>query len=209
MNSYLERIEQAFPRMAAILKPCESEHFAILHFTVTEEEVRMCQMIDRIHGRREYYGFKAGEYVRLCLKPVTDDTMMSDTFMEKMSNYDFVQDAHGDVLIAGLGIGMVLLAVQDLSSVSSVTVVEIEQEVIDLVKQQLPLNQKVSIVQGDIFTFETTAKFDTIYFDIWDSICGYNWEGMKKLQRRFRSKLKKGGWMGCWRKEDCRERARS
>lgn len=66
----------------------------------------------------------------------------------------------------------------------------------------------VTIVQGDIFTYETTAKFDTIYFDIWDNICGDNWDGMKRLHRKFRSKLRKGGWMSSWRKEDCQHLAR-
>jgi hypothetical protein len=209
MISYTKKIEQAFPKMAEILKPCESEHFAISYNIATEEDVKLCQLRDAIHGRGEYDGFKAGTYIKLRRKPsLFDEPIMSDTFMEKETQFEVLENAHGDVLIAGLGIGMVLLAIQDLPSVSSVTVVEKEQEIIDLVKPQLPLNNKVSVVLGDIFTYETTAKFDTIYFDIWDNICGDNWEQMKKLQRRFRSRLKKGGWMSCWRKEDCKYAAK-
>jgi len=188
--------------MSKILKEAKSEHFIIEYFTVTDEDVRRCQLIDAIHGRREYADFKAGEYVRLVRKG-DHDPMISDTAMEKETNLDFYEEAHGDVLIAGLGIGMVLLAVQNKSNVTSVTVVEKEQEIIDLVKPQLPLNKKVTIVHGDIFDYIPTQKFDTIYFDIWDNICGDNWEEMKKLHRKFRSKLKPNGWMSSWRKEDC------
>jgi hypothetical protein len=212
MSSYTERIEQAFPEMVKILKDCESEHFAVQHFTVTEEDVKRCQLIDRIHGKGEYDGFKAGEYVKLIRKgDLFNDVMISDTFMEKETGFDFVQAAHGDVLIAGLGIGMVLMAVQDLPSVSSVTVVEKEREILNLVVPQLPLRNKTVIVPEDIFDYAKhpyLPKWDTIYFDIWDNICGDNWEEMKKLHRMFRSKLRKGGWMSSWRKEDCRYAAR-
>ena len=208
MSSYIQKIEQAFPNMSAILKPCESEHFALQYFTVTKEDVQMMKLRDMIHGRDEYDGFKEGTFVRLVRKPCSfGDLMISDTFMEKKTQYDFVKAAHGDVLIGGLGMGMVLLAVQDKPSVSYVTVVELEQEVIDLVKPQLPLNRKVTVICQDIFAYYLRAKFDTIYFDIWDNLCGDNWESMKKLERKFRPKLKQGGWMSCWRKEDTRRRA--
>lgn len=211
MKSYIQRVNQAFPNMTQILKPCESEHFAILHFTVTARDVKHCELLDAIHGRSEYLGFKAGEYVKLCRKPVTDGMMMSNTFMEKETQLEVVENAHGDVLIAGLGIGMVLMAIQGLRKVNSVTVVEKEQEVIDLVKPQLPLNQRVTVIPVDIFNYvpNPQQKFDTIYFDIWDNICGDNWEEMKKLERKFRHLLKPKGWMSCWRREDTKYAARS
>jgi spermidine synthase len=191
--------------MSEYLKPCESQNFRITHHTATEDDVRRAQFIDRIHGRGEFDGFEVGTYVELQHKNHFANVMMSDTFMEKESNLDLIENAHGDVLIAGLGLGMVLMAIQKIPSISSVTVIEREQEIIDLVKPQLPLNNKVSIIQADIFTFKTKQKFDTIYFDVWDNICGDNWKDIVTLQRRFSSKLKKGGWMGSWRKEDFRD----
>mgnify|MGYP000786328328 FL=1 len=38
---------------------------------------------------------------------------MSDTPMEKETNRDFVHNAHGNVLIGGLGIGLIILAIQN------------------------------------------------------------------------------------------------
>jgi spermidine synthase len=106
---------------------------------------------------------KSGTYVRLCDKRRgANKVVMPDTFMERKSNREFYQHAKGDVLIGGLGLGMVLLAVQDKPEVHLATVVEIEQEIIDLVLPQLPLNSKVNVVQGDIFRFVANHLFDTI-----------------------------------------------
>ncbi|MCJ7632849.1 hypothetical protein MUP77_10725 [Candidatus Bathyarchaeota archaeon] len=197
-----------FPKMVPILKEQEGETFALQHFTVTKADVEDVQLIDRIHGRGEYDGFKPGQYVRLVNKSKSQcsdkDILMSDTWMEKQSNLDLYHNAKGAVLIGGLGLGMVLLAIQDKPEVSSILVVEKEQEIINLVKPQLPLNSKVTIIHGDIFTYTPTQRFDTIYFDIWSNLCSDHWEEMKKLSIKFRSRLNKGGWMSSWRKEDTR-----
>lgn len=199
-------------KMADILKPCQSEHFMVDVFEVTEEDVRRVQLQDLFHGRGEYNGFTAGKYARLSHREETGargPTIMSDTWMERETNEPFVKAAKGNVLIAGLGIGMVLLDAQDDPDVWTITVVEKEQEVIDLVKPQLPLNSKVRIVCQDIFKYKATDKtFDVIYFDIWDKISGDNYEEMKKLHRRFGKKLCPNGWMGSWRREECRKRAK-
>lgn len=77
--------------------------------------------------------------------------VMSDTMMEKRTNREFCDEAHGDVLVGGLGIGMILMAIQDNPAVNSITVLEKHQEVIDMVAQQLPLNKKVKIICADVF----------------------------------------------------------
>lgn len=203
--------EQVFPSMASILKDGETAHFKLEYFEVTEHDVKFVQLRDILHGRSEYDGFKTGLYIRLCKKDGEQwnkGVIMSDTWMEKQTNVTAYKKARGDVLIAGLGLGMVLLAIQKKPEVSSVTVVELEQEIIDLVKHQLPLNSKVTIIQGDIFQFKTDQKFDTIYFDIWDTLCADNWEEMKKLHRKFRSRLKANGWMSSWRKDYHQDLAR-
>ena len=38
---------------------------------------------------------------------------MSNTYMERWTNMNFCDYAHGDVLIGGLGIGLIILAIQD------------------------------------------------------------------------------------------------
>jgi hypothetical protein len=199
-------------RMADILKPCASEHFMVDIFEVLPEDVARMRLADLMKGMGEYHGFKAGKYARLSHREpngARGATIMSDTWMERMTNEPFIQHAKGHVLIAGLGIGMVLLDIQDKEDIFTVTVVEKEEEVIDLVRPQLPLNSKVRIIPQDIFKYKATDKtFDTIYFDIWDGITADNYPEMKTLHRRFGRKLKPGGWMASWRRKACQERYR-
>jgi spermidine synthase len=129
---------------------------------------------------------------------------MSDTWMEQRSNMDVYLHAKGDVLIAGLGIGMILLAIQDKPDVRSVTVVEKQAEVIELVKPQLPIDGKVVIVNQDIHDFQPVKRYETIYFDIWDEISRDNLKEMNKLHKKYRKWLMDGGWISSWRRNDCR-----
>lgn len=114
-------------------------------------------------------GISNGTYIKLLRK---GEVVMSDTDMEKRTNEKFVLNSHGDILIGGLGIGMIVLATQNLPEVSSITVIEKYPEVIELVGNQLPLNDKVKIIQSDVFDWkpEKNQKFNCIYMDIWNWI---------------------------------------
>jgi len=192
-----------FPQMYKILKPKEGEEFAIRHFELSAEEIKFMQLRDMINRRREYAWQKPGTFVKLVHKS-TGTIMMSDTQMERNTNKWFIWAANGDVLIGGLGLGMILLAAQEKEEVKSITVVELHQEIIDLVASQLPLNGKASVICGDVFEWYPPkgTKYDTIYFDIWNDSGGDNYEDMKKLNRRFARRLNRDNpdcWMSSWR----------
>jgi len=192
-----------------ILKPVEGKRFLIEYFTVTKEDVERVQLRDMIKGTAEYEDFHSGKYVRLRDKTISENlgVIMSNTPMELKTNQEFIDKANGDVLIAGLGLGLVLLAIQDKQNIKTITVIEKEQEIIDLVKPQLPLNDKVMIIKADIFNWTTDKKFDTIYFDIWNNICGDNYPEMVKLHRKFKWKLNRNNpncFMDSWRRDDCK-----
>lgn len=156
---------------------------------------------------REYFGIQEGTYKRLL---IDGQTMMSNTWMEQRTNLEFVEKATGHVLIAGLGIGMILVPILNKPDVLSVTVIEKSPDVISLVAPYF-VNDKLKVVQADIFDYIPDKKYDVIYFDIWLGICSDNWEEMKSLERRYRKYLNKENpqkWMGCWRKEDVRLRAK-
>ncbi len=129
--------------------------------------------LEHFHVERSFYSvlerILPGEYVRL----ICDGSLvMSDTQMERRTNSEFCMHAHGDVLIGGLGIGMIILAIQDNPSVRSITVLEKNQDVIDLIAPQLPLNSKVTIICADVFDWKPPrgVRYDCIYMDIWDYI---------------------------------------
>ena len=141
-----------------------------------------------------------GKYVRL---HVNGELMMSDTAMERITNYDFINNAKGRVLIAGLGVGMILEAILQKESVTEIVVIEKYQDVIDLVH---PIYQhpKLKIICADIFEYDMpkSEKFDTIYFDIWAEICEDNLEEMKILHMKYRkNKASKESYVDSWMKD--------
>lgn len=154
------------------------------------------------------YGISCGKYIRL---RHGIEVVMSDTDMEKRTNARFVANAHGNVLIGGLGIGMILLAIQDKTDIEKITVVEKSAEVIELVKDQLPLNSKVEIVHADVWEYVPPCKFNTIYMDILNFINTDVYKGsMKPLLSRYRKFLVSkeddaNRYIDCW----CRNEAKN
>ena len=142
-------IMDPFAKMSKHLKPIEGKEFKIVHYELTQSMLKHYIFRDIINRRRESKGQEPGTIVQLYDQ--NNELMMSDTEMERRTNRGFYLYANGDVLVGGLGIGMVLLAVQAKEDVNSVTVVELHQEIIDLVAPQLELNNKVNVICGDIF----------------------------------------------------------
>ena len=93
-------------------------------------------------------------------------TMMSNSPMERFTCRDFLKAATGDVLIAGLGLGLVVRQLIDRESVTSITVLENNPHVIRLVGRTVR-HKKVKVIEADAFTYETDRRFDCIWLDIW------------------------------------------
>lgn len=196
--------------MTDVVPPGQKGIANIEHFEVSESESRFSAL------RPQEYVPK-GKYVRLY---VNGRLFMSDTHMEKRTNLDVILKAHGDVLIAGLGIGMILIPILQDKRVTSVTVLELSQDVIDLVEPALrgygplaPHIHKLRVVQADVYTWEPPKgqKFDVIYFDIWADQSTDALKEMEKLHRRYASKLNRQNhkrWMESWRRSELKYRKR-
>lgn len=142
---------------------------------------------------------------------------MSDTDDERAWNQDVLQRSRGDVLIAGLGLGMVVLPIIEKAAVNSVTVIERNADVVALVRPHLEAFAapgsavKLKIVVADINKWRpqplgrSRRLFDAIYFDIWPDICTDYLDDMKILHATFRPFLRRGGWVGSWQYEHLRE----
>lgn len=162
--------------MTQILKDGKVGNFELSHFEIGKDDIYAM-----------LHGIPSGKFIRLTNR---GEVVMSDTFMEKRTNANFVRNAHGKVLIGGLGIGLILLAIQDKEEVEQITVVEKNREVIELVGSQLQLNSKVTIVNDDVFIYKPLFKYNTIYMDIWNYINEDVYkEEMKPLISRYRRYL--------------------
>ena len=123
--------------------------------------------------------------------------VMSDSDKEKRFCTEVVEKAHGDVLLLGFGLGFILIPIMNKPEVTSVTVIEINQEVLDLVASQLVLNDKVSIHLADAMTYVPDKQYDVIWFDADispDQFKQYRSEGVDiYLRERMQSYLKTDG----------------
>lgn len=194
-----------FPKMVDHLKERKGERFALRTFEVSEQDADMMHFRDALNRQTEYVGFTAGTYIKL-VDTVEGQVVMSDTAMEKRTNVEAYEKATGHVLIGGLGLGMLLLAIQDKPEVTKITVLEKYQEVYDLVRPQLPLNDKVEVLIADVFDFvpPKDTLYDMIFMDIWSDLCADNWEEYKTLCRRYAHWLNRTNpdcWYGAWRRD--------
>lgn len=166
-------------------------------FTLTEADAKMYNIREAINGRCRF--IFAGTYWRLRYKK---EIVMSNTPAEIDDHIRFISKAKGNVLIAGLGLGMVLKALLDKPEVHHITVVEESDDVIKLVSPFYQ-DKRVTIVHQDIFDYNPTETFDFAWFDIWTYICEDNYIDMKRLDRKFvkYAKVRKH-----WCYEECKKR---
>lgn len=97
-------------------------------------------------------------------------SIMSDSEQEYHEHQHFLPYAHGHILSAGLGLGMIHSPLMQNENFKSITIVEHSQEVIDLVWDHCPKDERFKIVLADIYDYEPTQKFDIGWFDSWVGI---------------------------------------
>lgn len=194
--------------MAPILPEGETGDAKIQHRTITDYDAKFSSLRAVVTGNPNEM-VSEGTIAQLL---VNGYLVMSDTQMEQRTNYEFLRAssrAGGDILIGGLGLGMILVPLMRMKNVRSVLVVEKSQGVIDLVSSPLltylkKQSKKLSITRGDIFEWRPPPGYkhwDVIYFDIWANLCVDNLDEITKLKRKFSRCLNRsnpGAWMGAW-----------
>lgn len=211
----------AYVDLTKILPEKEKGGFAVRHFALTEKEVSIAKLHSAIHGRGEdTLGLEADRvYTKLISLP-SGNIIMSNTPMEMRTNEKFVRYAHGNVLVGGLGLGMVLTQAGKKVTVEKIVVIEKEQAIIDLVWQHIlpTMMCKAAVHCGDVFKYKGEIylkydhKFNVIYFDIWPDISPDNWGESKRLKRIWRPLLVNREsppkpWMSSWREDTVRHLA--
>tara|TARA_Y100001938_G_scaffold144104_1_gene218137 strand:+ start:3656 stop:4180 length:525 start_codon:yes stop_codon:yes gene_type:complete len=91
--------------------------------------------------------------------------IMDDSGLEAEQATEFLSAATGDVLLAGLGLGMVLQPLIDNQNVTSITIIEKYQDVIDLVSPHIVSSKTINIVNDDIYTWNPDKNYDVAWFD--------------------------------------------
>jgi len=137
---------------------------------------------------------------------IDGEEWMSDAKSEVDFHKQIADAATGDVLVAGLGLGIVQEFLLQNPAVTSVITVEAVQEVIDKLQEIKPqiFVGKHTIVHDDCFSYcqTTSKKFDYIYGDIWIQSGPryfYEWE---KFEAATSPLLKAGGVIDSFLKRD-------
>lgn len=138
------------------------------------------------------------------------EVMMSDTPYELLSSSRFIQASHGNVLIIGLGLGASTLPVLKKRSVRSVTVIELNRNIVKAVEKPLRealskrQNKKLRIINANGRTWKGDGTpYDTIWIDIWPDIALANRPDLKRMMVRYRGFLSNRieSWIGAWEEE--------
>ena len=117
----------------------------------------------------------AGEYT--FLYRWTEDTwaneppgvvVMEDTPFELSTHLGFILQAHGKVLVTGLGLGCVVRGLLANQNVKHVTCIENSKDVLKLVAPHMP-KRRLTIIEADAraWTAENRKPFDCAWHDLW------------------------------------------
>lgn len=165
-----------WPRMRNLLQPRRGERFALVADVVT------------------------GDMLLVDLELLY--VVMSDSQHEQRLNSRIVTEARGDVLLLGHGLGFIVQLLMINPAVTSITIIEISSEIIELVKSQLTYNEKVRVILADALDWAPDMQFDVIYDD-----CDYLPEDIRRVElaggvsdngRRLKQWIKPGGEFIRW-----------
>lgn len=188
-------------KLKSDVPPGEAEAWRVERFTVSKSDASFFNLRCAINPARGDRSILPGKYTKLSYY---NQVIMSDTPAEKRDHLNYILEAKGDVLVTGLGLGWVIEGLFLNPKVKTVTVIEKELDVLHLVGNHLQkkYSKKLNIICGDAFCppLPITAKFDCIWHDIWETICGDNWPEIKELRRIYRKYCKiiyQSSW--CWK----------
>ena len=149
-------------------------------FEIPEEYARM----RNIFIKNPLMKLEGGIYKKLINR--IDGVVMSNTPMERKTHIEAINKAKGNVLVAGLGLGMYLQNIKDKKEVTSITVVEESKEVIELIAKYFKDCQKIRIINEDIFNYTPDIKFEFAFLDIWSDISEDNLVEFDILREKFK-----------------------
>jgi len=184
-------------------------NYAVERFEVEEVGSAMFNAFLAMHGNSRFIA--PGQYTRLvryrdCGPKIV---VMSDTPAEIEEHQEAFEHARGRILIHGLGLGVILNACLLKPEVERATVIEIQQEVIDLVAPHYKrrFGKRLKVVHHDALTYlpPKGERYNMIWSDIWDNICKDNLPDMDKLRKRYSNN---SDWRGSWCEEMVRKRCR-
>lgn len=133
------------------------------------------------------------------------DIWMSPTLAEQNTINPCVEKAYGNVLTFGLGLGYFPYMCSLKDNVKSITIVELNKNVIDMFNEyilpQFNTDIEINIIHGNMFDYwneEFLNQFDYTFVDVWKS----NEDGLELLEKLF-EQLNYNGNVDYWIEFSC------
>jgi len=93
--------------------------------------------------------------------------VMTDDVMHWMGMQKLAKESKGNVLVGGLGLGLIVHALAKNPKVKRIDVIELNKDVIKLVKPLIP-KKNVNVFRGDVYNEKWLhMDYDTIILDLW------------------------------------------
>jgi len=121
-----------------------------------------------MEGVRGYDYFTVKKPIPITSLIVDRQTWMVDDPLHWYGMQDLANAAMGRVLVAGLGLGLVIHALEANEAVTAIDVVEIDEDVIGLITPLIKM-KKTRIINIDFwrYLYKTEENYDTFILDIW------------------------------------------
>lgn len=119
-----------------------------------------------------------------------NDGTYIDTISNNLTSLKFM---YGDILVVGLGIGVIPQWLSNTMPLVRTTILEIDSELIDVVESMDYLNSKINIISGDVYIYNSLKKYDAIIFDVWWVADNYTENQITELREKWNSTLRDDG----------------
>ena len=119
---------------------------------------------------------------------------------------EFLTLAEGSVLINGLGIGMCNVVLLKKETLTDLTVIEYDKDLVDFISLLFKDEPRCTIIHADAYKFEPPkGKFyDYVWHDVWTVQSPLNLPQMDILFEKYKDIA---GWQGAWRHAKCLQQA--
>lgn len=97
------------------------------------------------------------------------------------------------VLIVGLGIGVIPQWIASETNCEIIDVLDIDNELINTISSFNYLSDKINIIEGDVYKYNTLNKYDAIVFDIWFVVDNMYESQKESLKLKYKNNLNPKG----------------
>lgn len=135
---------------------------------ITRKQLKGFFLMEGVRGYSKYY---VKNSIPVTSLKIGKETVMIDDPLQWYGMQDLARHCKGKVMLGGLGMGLILHALQDNRDVTEIHIIENNCDVIELMFDNLPKDPKWKIIPEDVYLYldhyARGQKYDTVVLDTW------------------------------------------